>query len=158
MTVPRVVGIAQLAICHSPEKLACLGLGSCVAVVMYDAEVKMGGIVHVLLPKAPANHDVEEKYADTGTMKLFREMVQRGARKERLVAKLIGGAQMFSSLNLSIADIGRDNTYMARKVLSGLSVKIVAEDVYGHRGRSITMDPATGFITVQTTFGATKVI
>jgi len=88
MTAAKVVGIAQMAICHSPEKLTCLGLGSCVAVVMYEPGIKMGGIVHVLLPKAPDNHDIEEKYADTGTRKLFREMVQRGARKERLVAKL----------------------------------------------------------------------
>lgn len=158
MTAPRVVGIAQLAICHSPEKLTCLGLGSCVAVVMYEHGVKMGGIVHVLLPKAPGNHDVEEKYADTGTRKLYREMVQRGARKERLAAKLVGGAQMFSSLNLSIADIGRDNSYMARKALGELSVKIVAEDLYGHRGRNIVLDPSNGFVTIQTTFGPTKVI
>jgi len=158
MTAAKVVGIAQMAICHSPEKLTCLGLGSCVAVVMYEPGIKMGGIVHVLLPKAPDNHDIEEKYADTGTRKLFREMVQRGARKERLVAKLVGGAQMFTALDLTIADIGRENSFIARKVLGELSVKIVAEDLYGHRGRNMTLDPKNGFVTVQATFGPTRII
>jgi chemotaxis protein CheD len=158
MNPPRIVGIAQLATCRSPEKLVCLGLGSCVAVMMCDLSLKMGGIVHVLLPKAPNNCDREEKYADTGTRKLFKEMVVRGAHKEKLVAKLVGGAQMFTALNLCMADIGRENSFMARKVLGELGVRIAAEDLYGHRGRNITLDPADGFVTVQTTFGPTKVI
>lgn len=158
MSAPTIVGIAQLAICHSPHKLTCLGLGSCVAVIMHDPAMKIGGIVHVLLPKAPNNCDREEKYADTGTRKLFRELTTHGANKERLLAKLVGGAQMFTALDLSIANIGRENGFMARKVLGELRVKIVAEDLYGHRGRNITLDPANGFVTVQTTFGPTKVI
>lgn len=158
MSAPTIVGIAQLAICHSPHKLTCLGLGSCVAVIMHDPAMKIGGIVHVLLPKAPNNCDREEKYADTGTRKLFRDLTTHGANKERLLAKLVGGAQMFTALDLSIANIGRENGFMARKVLGELRVKIVAEDLYGHRGRNITLDPANGFVTVQTTFGPTKVI
>lgn len=158
MNAPRVVGIAQLATCRSPEKLACLGLGSCVAVIMCDSNLKMGGIVHVLLPKAPVNCDREEKYADTGTRKLYRELVSRGAHKEHMSAKLVGGAQMFTSLNLSISDIGRENSFTARKILGDLGIKIVAEDLFGHRGRNITLDPSNGQVTVQTTFGPTKVI
>ncbi len=158
MSLPTVVGIAQLAICRSPEKLTCLGLGSCVAVILYDPVLKMGGIVHVLLPRAPGNLDREEKYADTGTRRLFDEFVKRGARKNNLVAKLVGGAQMFTSINLSVADIGRENAMIARRVLAELSVKIVAEDLYGHRGRNLTLDPSNGFVTVQTTFGPTRVI
>jgi len=159
MSTRRIVGIAQMAICRSPEKLTCLGLGSCVAVIILDHALKMAGIVHVLLPKAPANSaDREEKYADSGTRKLFRELVARGAHKERLSAKLVGGAQMFTSLDLSVANIGRENSMMARKVLGELGVKIVAEDLYGHRGRNITLDPNDGFVTIQTTFGPTRVI
>lgn len=158
MTGAQIVGIGQMAVCHSPEKLQCLGLGSCVAVVLYDPSAKVGGIVHVLLPKAPNNCDREEKYADTGTRKLFKELAVRGARKERLVAKLVGGAQMFTSINLSLADIGRDNSITVRKVLSELGIKIVAEDLAGHRGRSISFDSSNGFVTVQTTFGPTRVI
>jgi chemotaxis protein CheD len=158
MTDSHIVGIGQMAVCHSPEKLSCLGLGSCVAVILYDPSAKIGGLVHVLLPKAPNNCDREEKYADAGTRKLFKELSVRGARKERLVAKLVGGAQMFTSINLSLADIGRDNSTTARKTLSELGIKIVAEDLAGHRGRSLYFDSSNGYVTVQTTFGPTRVI
>lgn len=158
MNSSRIVGIAQLAVCRPPEKLTCLGLGSCVAIIMHEPVLKMGGIVHVLLPKASGNHGTEEKYADTGTRKLHREMVSRGALEERLVAKLAGGAQMFTALDLAVANIGHENGTMARKVLGELGVRIVAEDLFGHRGRNIVLDPESGFVTIQTTFGPTKVI
>lgn len=155
---PRTVGIAQLAVCHSPEQLACLGLGSCVAVILYDPGCKTGGIVHVLLPKAPNPCDLPEKYADTGTRKLVHEMLVNGANKERLVAKLVGGAQMFKNLNISLADIGRQNSMQARKVLREFSIKVVAEDLEGDRGRSAYFDSSTGRVTVQKVFAPTRVI
>jgi len=154
----KVVGIAQMAVCHHPEQLACIGLGSCVAVILYDPVLRMGGIVHVLLPKAPANCEVEEKYADTGTRKLIREMLARGASRQRLVAKLVGGAQMFSNLNLSISDIGSHNCEQARKTLGENAIRIVAEDTAGKRGRSAYLNTENGRVTVETAFSPTKVI
>lgn len=158
MIEPRTVGIAQIAICRAPEQLVCLGLGSCVAVILYDPGIKTGGIVHVLLPHAPTRCDREEKYADTGTRKLVKEMIGYGAQKERLVAKLVGGAQMFPGLNLAIANIGRENSMTARKVLSENRIRVVAEDLEGNRGRSAYFDSATGHVTIKTAFAPTKVI
>ena len=154
----RVVGIAQLATCRAPEQLACLGLGSCVAVILYDPALKIGGIVHALLPKAPVRSPVEEKYADVGTKKLFHALVARGAAKERLIAKVVGGAQMFANLNLSISDIGKANLAEARKALRELGIRVVAEDVEGHRGRSIYFNPENGKVVVETAFSPSKTI
>jgi chemotaxis protein CheD len=158
MREQRVVGIAQLATCRAPEQLACLGLGSCVAVILYDPALKFGGMVHALLPKAPAKCPVEEKYADAGTKKLVREMVARGAVKERLLAKIVGGAQMFVNLNLSISDIGKANLAEARKALRELGIRVVAEDVEGHRGRSAYFNLENGKVLVETAFSASKTI
>ncbi len=158
MTEPRSIGIAQLAIVHAPDQLVCLGLGSCVAIVVYDPGLKTGGIVHVLLPRAPPKCDVPEKYADSGVKKLIKELLSHGTSKGRLVAKLVGGAQMFSNLNLAIANIGRENVMEARKTLHEQGVKIVAEELYGSRGRSAVFDSSTGKVTVRTAFGNTRVI
>lgn len=158
MIEANVVGIAQIAICHAPEQLICLGLGSCVAVILYDPGIRTGGIVHVLLPHAPAHCDKVEKYADTGTRKLISEIINRGAKKERIVAKLIGGAQMFPGLNLAIANIGKENSMTARKVLTENRIKIVAEDLDGNKGRSAYFDSTTGQVTIKTAFAPTKVI
>ncbi len=154
----KIVGIAQLAVFRAPEQLACLGLGSCVAVILYDPSLKMGGIVHALLPRAPLKCLVEGKYADSGTKRLVYEMTMRGALKERLLAKIVGGAQMFPSLNLSISNIGKANTAEARKTLRDLGIRVVAEDVEGNRGRSAYFNLETGRVLVETAFAPSKTI
>jgi len=156
MAEPRNVGIAQLVLCKAPEQLTCLGLGSCVAVIIYDPIKKIGGIVHILLPKAPPNCQNEEKYADTGIRKLYVKALEKGVIREALVAKLVGGAQMFTSLNIAIANIGRDNIRESRDTLRALGVRIVAEELEGNRGRSALFDASTGKITVRTAFGVTR--
>ena len=158
MREQRIVGIAQMAICRAPDQLACLGLGSCVAVILYDPVMRIGGIVHVLLPKAPKNCDSDEKYADTGTRKLVKELMAKGATKERLVAKLVGGAQMFTTLNLSISDIGKHNLEEVKKTLKELGIRLISEETQGNRGRSAYLDPENGRVKVETAFALTKTI
>ncbi len=147
-----------MAVCHAPDQIVCLGLGSCVAIILYDPVARIGGVVHVLLPKSPVKCDKEEKYADTGTKKLVREMLNHGAKKERLVAKLVGGAQMFPNLNLSIANIGRENSMIIRNTLRELMIRIVAEDLEGNRGRSAYFDTSDGHVTVRAAFEPVRVI
>jgi len=147
-----------MAVGHAPEQIVCLGLGSCVAIILYDPVARIGGVVHVLLPKSPIKCDSEEKYADTGTRKLVKEMLNHGAKKERLVAKLVGGAQMFPNLNLSIANIGRENSMTVRNMLRDLMISIVAEDLGGNRGRSAYFDTSDGHVTVKAAFAPVKVL
>jgi len=141
-----------MVVCRAPERISCMGLGSCVAVILYDPVLKLGGVVHVLLPRAPKNCDKEGKYADSGTRKLIRDMLSFGAKKEHMIAKLVGGAQMFPDLDLTISDIGRQNTMEVRKVLREYSIRIVAEEVAGGRGRSAFFDTKTGRVSVRTAF------
>jgi len=153
-----VVGIAQMAVSRPPARLACLGLGSCVAVILYDPITKLGGIVHVLLPRAPNHHDQDEKYSDTGTMKLLNEMVRQGANKARVIARLVGGAEMFTAVNIAMSKIGRDNIFEARKALHSNAIRIVAEETAGKKGRSVYFDLETGKVVVQTAFGGERII
>jgi len=120
--------------------------------------MKLGGMVHILLPKAPHKCDSDEKYADTGTRKLVGELIAKGAKKERLVAKLVGGAQMFPNLSLSISDIGNHNIDEVKKTLKELGVKLVAEETQGNRGRSAYLNTENGSVTIETAFSATKTI
>lgn len=147
-----------MAVCHAPEQIVCLGLGSCVAIILYDPVARIGGVAHVLLPKSPIKCDNEGKYADTGTRKLVKEMLNHGVRKERLVAKLVGGAQMFPNLNLAIANIGRENSMIIRNVLRELMIRIVAEDLGGNRGRSAHFNTSDGHVIVKTAFEPVKVL
>lgn len=152
MSEPKTVGIGQIVVSRAPEQICCLGLGSCVAVFLYDPEAKIGGVLHILLPKAPLHCQAPDKYADTGIIRLLQSIVSRGARKERLVAKLVGGAQMFINLNISISDIGSDNCHQAKKVLRDLGIRVVAEDIEGKRGRSATFQLDSGKVIITTAF------
>lgn len=152
MSEPVLVGIAQMAVAKAPEKICCMGLGSCVAVFLYDPRAKIGGVVHVLLPKAPRVTKTPLKYADAGVKALFDELVSNGARKENLKAKLVGGAQMFHNLNIGISDIGKDNVEEARKALRQLGIRVSAQDIQGNRGRSAVFDPGSGTVSIKTAF------
>jgi chemotaxis protein CheD len=129
-----------------------------VAVILYDPLARIGGIVHILLPKAPNHHDRDEKYADTGTKKLVEAVIREGATKARVYARLVGGAEMFSAINIAIANIGRDNIFEARRVLHNYGIRIVAEETAGKRGRSVYFDLDTGKVLVQTAFAGEKTI
>jgi chemotaxis protein CheD len=158
MKEPELVGIGQMIVAKAPERICCMGLGSCVAVFLHDPTVKVGGVVHVLLPRAPHGTKTPTKYADTAVKILLEELLAKGAHKEHLRAKLVGGAQMFPNLNIKVSDIGKENCDEAKKALRLLAVRIAAEDTHGNRGRSATFDLETGQVSIATAFSDSHVI
>ncbi len=141
------VKMADLNICKSPDGLTTLGLGSCVGVAVRDPITKIGGLAHVMLPDSTAikNSSNIAKFADTGITELIRLMVAAGAKKERLVAKLAGGAMMFNvdSRN-DIARVGERNVEASKKKLKELGIRILAEDTGANYGRTVIFYPETG--------------
>jgi chemotaxis protein CheD len=158
MTGAKLIGIAQYAVARPPEQLCCLGLGSCVAIFMYDPDTKIGGVLHALLPRTPPRRKPDPKYADSGARMLYDEMIAKGASRRRMFAKLVGGAQMFPSLDLGISDIGGENVRAARRALRALGIKILSEEVQGNKGRSAYYSLETGAVTIRTAFTSDKVI
>lgn len=134
------LGIAELRVAQSPDKLVTLGLGSCVGLVIYDPVSKISGMIHIMLPTAPKGTVVtnKNKFADTGIIELIRLLVAQGASRRRLVAKAAGGAHMFNALyNNDVINVGQRNVEMCQKMLKENSISIVAEDTGGCSGRSI---------------------
>lgn len=158
MSGPELVGIGQIVVAKAPERICCMGLGSCVAIFLYDPVAKIGGVAHALLPRAPRGKTGSGKYVDTAVKMLLEDLMVKGARKEWLRAKLIGGAQMFPNLNIKVSDIGRENTEEARRVLRGLGVKLSGEDTQGTRGRSAVFNLETGEVSVSTAFSGDHIV
>lgn len=155
----QLIGIAQYVVARAPERLCCLGLGSCVAVFLHDPTAKIGGVAHALLPKAPkGRRSSDAKYADVGIRLLFDKLVANGSDRRRVRAKLVGGAQMFSDLNLKMSDIGRENVLQSRKTLMELGIRVVAEEVEGRQGRSAYFSMEDGAVMVRTAFSPDRVI
>jgi chemotaxis protein CheD len=145
-----IVGMAEAQVAAAPATLATLGLGSCVGVCLYDPALKLGGLVHVMLPEA-THGATPAKFADTAVPLLIDMMTAKGASLVRLRAKLAGGAQMFRFPNSGdVLKIGERNVAAVQSALAARGVTVVASDVYGNFGRSIEFDCATGGLTVRT--------
>ena len=141
------VGMADLNVCESPDSIITLGLGSCVGAVLYDPVVKKCGMVHVMLPDstAIANNQNVAKFADTGVEECLRRVLEIGAKRERLVAKIAGGAQMFSmNTNNPMLRVGDRNVDAVKRKLGELKIPIVAEDTGDSYGRTVIFYPETG--------------
>jgi chemotaxis protein CheD len=145
------VGIGGLEVSPDPEALLVThALGSCIAVIAWDAPRRIGGMVHFQLPAsslAPSRARSEPgAFADTGIPRLFERMYAHGARKPDLVVKVAGGGS-FHPLG---TDVGQRNQEMMRRILADCHVGISAEDLGGSRSRTARLYVRSGRVTIQT--------
>lgn len=141
------VGMADLKTCKAPDGVTTLGLGSCVGIAIRDPLLKIGGLAHAMLPDSTRinNSTNPYKFVDTGIDELVNDLVKMGASKTRLVAKLAGGAQMFSFQNKSdMIRVGEQNVAAAKAKLKSLGIPILAEDTGLNFGRTVIFYPETG--------------
>ncbi|MGN0370964.1 MAG: chemotaxis protein CheD [Butyrivibrio sp.] len=148
------VGMADLNICKAPEALTTLGLGSCIGACIYDPVAKIAGMVHFMLPDSTRikNNQNIAKFGDTGIMETIRRMEELGARRTRMVAKIAGGAKMFSvanSASLPSLNIGDNNIESARTTLKNNNISIIAEDVGLNYGRTIEFYAEDGSLLIK---------
>ncbi len=155
------VGMADGNVCRPPDGVTTLGLGSCVGIVLYDPVKKIAGLVHIMLPdsKKIINNANKYKFADTGIDMLILEMTKLGAVSKNLVAKIAGGAQMFSfSNNLEMMRIGERNVEATKEKLKELRIPLVSEDTGANYGRTIEFYPETGLLHIRSVGKPTKII
>lgn len=133
-------------LCHAPDAITTLGLGSCVGVVIYDATAKIAGLVHVMLPDSTKikNNENKAKFADTGIEEMVQQVVAAGATKSRLKAKIAGGAQMFAfSSENDLLRVGARNVEAVKEQLVRMQIPLTAEDTGNSYGRTIEFYPET---------------
>jgi chemotaxis protein CheD len=148
-----IVGIADLNCARDPCVITTLGLGSCVGVALYDPTVKVAGLLHAMLPDSTRSADKSNptKFVDTGIAALIKKMTALGAKKQHLLAKLAGGAQMFEiKAGNDILKIGEHNVRMTIAELKRLGIPLTAKDVGGNYGRTIELESGRGALLVKT--------
>jgi chemotaxis protein CheD len=133
-----------------------MALGSCLGIVLYDGTAKIGGLAHVMHPKRELvkNNMNRAKFVDSAIKLMISRMVKSGAQKERIVAKIFGGARMFKNVKGSpgVLQIGEKNVAAAREQLVALGIPIVAEHVGGNQGRTIRFDVSDGAVLLKDAF------
>lgn len=153
------VGMAQMKIASSPVVLVTRGLGSCLGIVIYDSNKKAGGLAHTMLPhigetKIKSN---PVKFVDSAISLIIDQLREKGSKPADLVAKLFGGAHMFTSIPLQGPfTVGTQNIKAAKEKLDYYQIKVAAEDTGSNYGRTISFDLNTGKVKVKTAFYGEK--
>jgi len=142
-----VVSVADMKLSKQPgDTIVTHALGSCLGVTIYDPEVKVGGLLHVMLPNGKVAPDKAEirpmMFVDTAVPLFFRQAYELGAAKHRLVVKVAGGAAL--SQGEDFFNIGQRNILMLRKLLWKNGIMIAAEDVGGQISRTLYLQVDTG--------------
>jgi len=135
-----IVKVADWAAERGDGVLVTLGLGSCVAIMLHDPQTNAGAMAHVLLPSTSLARDITNraKFPETAVPLLIEQLKALGADPRRLVAKLAGGASMFSQLvTPGTIQMGERNVLAARSALRTAAIPIIRESVGGERGRSV---------------------
>ena len=140
-----IVGIADMKMAQKGERLITYALGSCIGICLYDPQIKLAAMVHIMLPiNMEAGRKNTFKYADTGIRETLNQMVAKGAMKERITAKIAGGARMFEVNGGTLGSIGQRNSESVHQVLRRENIRLLWEDVGGKVARTMEFDSATG--------------
>jgi len=148
------VGMGEIRAAEAPNLLKAVGIGSCVAVALYDRDTRTGGLGHIVLPCIEEAHDKSHpaRFADIAIGMMIDEMKRRSARTRDIWAKIFGGANMFPEIisSESSMDVGQRNILAVRKELKRYNIIIIAEEVGDHIGRTVLFDTGDGSVEIKT--------
>ncbi len=143
----RIIGISDLAVSDSADDVfITYSLGSCVGLTLYDPDLKVGGMLHAMMPVStmdPARADRHPgMFTDTGVAALLQGLFDLGASRKRLIAKVAGAAAQMDQNGMF--RIGERNQMVLRRVLWKNDILLAAEDVGGSVSRTLLLEMATG--------------
>ena len=155
----QIVGVADMKVSNNPqESVITYSLGSCIGLVVYDPAVKVGGMLHYMLPESCIDREKAAirplMFADTGIPMLFKTVYQLGAVKARIRIYVAGGAEILDQKGFF--NIGKRNYMALKKMFFKNNVIIHKQDVGGNTNRTVRIEIGTGDIYVKTS-GAQEV-
>ncbi len=140
------IRMGELAVALQDGMLHTL-LGSCIGLALYDHRRRVAGLAHVVLPQSRGNSDPPGKFVDTAVPELREQMQQLAGTDLRLSARLAGGANMFGTAVTKT--IGEQNLEATERLLASHGIPILARHVGGEQGRRMTLEVATGVVTIE---------
>jgi chemotaxis protein CheD len=136
------VGVADMKVSNDPEAmLVTYSLGSCIGIAVYDPAVKVGGMLHYMLPDSSLDPvkamNNPYMFADSGIAPMFKEAYKLGAKKQRMRIVVVGGAQILDQQGFF--NIGKRNHMAMRKIFWKNKVMVSYEDVGGNVNRTLKL-------------------
>lgn len=152
------VGIADMKIARGEGILITHALGSCIGITFYDPMIRLGALVHIMLPERRNLSDtVVFKYADSGIRETLRKLGAYGAARSRIECRIAGGAKMFEfKSGGELGNIGLRNAESVRRTLQLEGIRLRGDDTGGNYARTMFMELNTGKVKVRT-FGRAEI-
>ncbi|MGZ5920345.1 MAG: chemotaxis protein CheD [Rhizomicrobium sp.] len=123
-----------------PNEVLVTILGSCIAACIRDPHLGVGGMNHFLLPHGSDVGRDARCYGINAMELLINELLKSGARRERLQAKIFGGANVMAGLS----DIGGRNAEFAEQYLRDEGIPLIGSCTGGTKARKIQFWPNSG--------------
>jgi chemotaxis protein CheD len=138
----KIVTITQgeFAVSEDPTVVISTLLGSCVAICLHDPVAKVGGANHILLPGESSANPQSLAEGSYSMEVLINALLKKGALKNRLIAKVLGGGQMVAGLS----DVGNRNGEFALQFLADERIEVLSTSLGGTAARRIQFWPYTG--------------
>lgn len=146
-TIP--VGLGEIKFSDDPgDVLVAYGLGSCLGISVRDAQTRISGLLHAVLPENNNKDPLSPKYVDSGIRALIGEYMKKGIDASKLTVKIVGGANMLIANGITF-DIGERNIRNAKEILMEQKIVISSELVGGNVGRTMRVYVGDGRVTVR---------
>lgn len=148
------VGVSDMKVSsNASDVIVTRALGSCIAVIISDQAVPVGGVLHYQLPALGRafRSSSPYMYAETGIPALIQAAFAMGADRETLSVKLVGGSRILDPEG--VFDIGKSNYLAARKMLWRYGLLVAAEDVGGEMWRNVQLSVGDGSVLVESPVG-----
>lgn len=138
-----ILGMGAMDISNDPNKvLKIFALGSCIGLGLFCPSKNVVGLAHVALPQSNTDKEKAEKlpgyFADTAVDALLQKMNELGCPKEKIFAKIAGGAKTKIELG-EYFSIGQRNTVAVKAGLLKRGIKILGEDTGDTISRTVSV-------------------
>ncbi len=144
------IKLGQITFSSHPEDYDLLGIGTCIAVYLFDLTTRYYAMAHTVLPSISAtygrdHHKTPGKFVDKAIQIMIEKMIRHGSKKANIKAKIVGGAQIFDDT----FKIGVKNAQMAQDTLLKYKIPILSQDIGGRKGRSVVAFNSNGTILIR---------
>lgn len=146
----HIVGVGDMKAGREGDLLVTHALGSCLGLMVYDPEAKVGGLLHAMLPLSKINPKKAAlnpfMFVDTGVPELFKTLYDLGGQKSRMLVKAAGCGNPIGKNELF--KIGERNFVVLKKLLWKNNVLLASDDVGGSKSRTVHFKISTGQIAI----------
>lgn len=134
------VGQGEHAVSNDENLTFSTILGSCVSTCLHDPVTRVGGLNHIVLPTSQSANPFDLMTQVNAMECLINALLQQGAMRKRLVAKVFGGANLIESS----AGVGEKNAAFVLGFLTDEAIPITGQSLGGSKARRVRFEPFSG--------------